>query len=63
MTVLGYWLTLMGAGYGTDGLGVGGNFFIYQARECSLVPAGFLAAHFLQKKRIYEAFVVMGELR
>ena len=26
-----------------------GNLFIYQARESSLVPAGFLTAQFLQK--------------
>ena len=36
--------------------------FIYQARESSLVPAGFLTAQFLQKQ-IYVAFVMMGELR
>ena len=34
-----------------------GNLFIYQARESSLVPAGFLTAQFLQKLYIYEAFV------
>ena len=27
----------------------GGNLFIYQARESSLVTAGFLTAQFLQK--------------
>ena len=27
----------------------GGNLFIYQARESSLVPSGFLTAQFLQK--------------
>ena len=35
------------------------NMFIYQARESSLGPAGFLTAQFLQ---IYEAFVVRGDL-
>ena len=34
----------------------------YQARESSLVPAGFQTAQFLQKLQIYEAFVVMGSL-
>ena len=38
------------------------NLFDYQAREPSPFPAGFLTAQFLQKKRIYEAFVMMGEL-
>ena len=38
------------------------NLFIYQARESSLVPAGFLTAEFLQKKVIFEAFVLMGKL-
>ena len=38
------------------------NLLIYQTRESSLVPAGFLAVHFLQKLYIYEAFLVMGEL-
>ena len=36
--------------------------FIYQAKESSLVPAGFLTAHFLQELKVYEAFVVMGKL-
>ena len=36
------------------------NLFIYKARESSLVPSGFLTAQFLQKLKIYEAFVVMG---
>ena len=38
------------------------NLFIYQARESSLVPAGFLTAQFLHKLLIYEAFVVEGKL-
>ena len=36
------------------------NLFMYQARESSLVPAGFLRAQFLQKQLVYETFVVMG---
>ena len=47
---------------GLPGCTTQGNWFIYQARESSLVPAGFLTAQFLQEKVIYEAFVVMGEL-
>ena len=34
---------------------------VTRLEESSLVPAGFLTAQFLQK--IYEAFVLMGELR
>ena len=36
------------------------NLFIYQARESSLVRAGFLTVS--PENVIYEAFVVMGEL-
>ena len=39
------------------------NLLIYQAKESSLVPAGFLTAQFLQKNLFYEAFLVMGPLR
>ena len=35
---------------------------IYQLRESSLVPSGFLIAQFLRESAVYEAFVVMGEL-
>ena len=41
-----------GGGGGEDmeeGRRGGGNLFIYQARESSLVPSGFLTAQFLQK--------------
>ena len=36
------------------------DLFICQARESSLVPAGFLTAQFLKANTIYEACVVMG---
>ena len=39
----------------------GGNLFIYQARESSLVPSGFLTALLLQKLYICEAFGVMRD--
>ena len=45
-----------------QGRPVGSNMFIHQARDSSLVLAGFLTAQFLQKLYIYGAFVVMGEL-
>ena len=35
-------------------------FFIYQARESSMVPAGFLIAQFLQKHLL--SLVLMGKL-
>ena len=35
------------------------NFLIYQARESTLVPPGFLIAQFLQKMQVYEAFVLI----
>ena len=41
----------------------GSNLFIYQARESCLVPAGFLTAPFSAENGIYEAFVVIGDLR
>ena len=37
------------------------NLFIYQARESSLVSAGFLTAQFLKKTVVYETCVVMGD--
>ena len=33
------------------------NLFIYQARESRLVTAGFLTAHFLQQKKLLNAFL------
>ena len=40
----------------------GTNFFIYQAREFSLVPVGFSDSSVSEETVIYEAFVLMGEI-